>query len=102
MVSFLSAIFILILGYFVLSRVSERIFGIDPNRKTPAITLADGIDFVALPLWKIFLNRSDGYEIRLNRNDRSSFLDSLMIYCQFHLSGFYTPNSLAVVRQIFE
>ena len=53
-------------------------------------------------LWKIFLNRSDGYEIRLNRNDRSSFLDSLMIYCQFHLSGFYTPNSLAVVRQIFE
>ena len=53
-------------------------------------------------LWKLFLNSTDGYEIRLNRNDRSSFLDSLMIYCQFHLSGFYTPNSLAVVRQIFE
>ena len=53
-------------------------------------------------LWKQFLTTADGYQIRLKRNDRSSFLDSLMIYCQFHLTGFYTPNSLAVVRQIFE
>ncbi len=55
MISFLIAILALIVGYFVLSRVAERIFGIDPLRKTPAITQADGIDFVALPLWKIFL-----------------------------------------------
>ncbi len=53
-------------------------------------------------LWKRFLNTADGYEITLKRDDRSLFLDSLMIYCQFHITGFYTPNSLAVVRQIFE
>ncbi len=55
MISFLSAIIVLILGYFVLSRLAERIFVIDPNCKTPAITQADGVDYVALPLWKIFL-----------------------------------------------
>lgn len=53
-------------------------------------------------LWKQFLITPDGYHIRLKRNERSSFLDSLMIYCQFHLTGFYIPNSLSVVRQIFE
>ena len=53
-------------------------------------------------LWQQFLTTPDGYQIRLKRTDRSSFLDSLMIYCQFHITGFYTPNSLAVVRQIFE
>ena len=55
MISFVVSIVILIIGYFILSRIAERIFGIDPNRKTPAITQADGVDFVALPLWKIFL-----------------------------------------------
>ncbi|QOW11800.1 DNA repair protein RecO [Kaistella flava (ex Peng et al. 2021)] len=53
-------------------------------------------------LWKRFSNTTNGYEIRLKRDDRSSFLDSLMIYCRIHINGFYTPNSLAVVRQIFE
>ncbi|MFC5284511.1 carbon starvation protein A [Pedobacter alpinus] len=55
MISFITAIIVLIVGYFVLSKISERIFGIDENRLTPAITHADGIDFVAPPLWKIFL-----------------------------------------------
>ena len=55
MISFICAILALIIGYFVLPHVAERIFGIDPQRKTPAITQADGVDFVALPLWKIFL-----------------------------------------------
>jgi carbon starvation protein CstA len=55
MISFIVSIAVLIIGYFVLSKISERIFGIDENRKTPAITHADGIDFVPMPLWKIFL-----------------------------------------------
>lgn len=53
-------------------------------------------------LWKRFLNADNGYELRLKRSERSTFLDSLMIYCQIHITGFYTPNSLAIVRQIFE
>lgn len=53
-------------------------------------------------LWKRFLNNGNGYEIRLKRNERNGFLDSLMIYAHIHVNGFYTPNSLTVVRQIFE
>ncbi|MGA9212877.1 DNA repair protein RecO [Kaistella sp.] len=53
-------------------------------------------------LWKRFLSTSNTYEIRLTRDERTSFLDALMVYCRIHITGFYTPKSLAVVRQIFE
>lgn len=55
MISLLISIATLIIGYFILSRICERIFAIDTKRPTPAISHADGVDFVALPLWKIFL-----------------------------------------------
>jgi carbon starvation protein CstA len=55
MISFILSIIALIVGYFLLSRLSERIFGIDRFRKTPAITHADGVDFVPMPVWKVFL-----------------------------------------------
>lgn len=55
MISLILSILALIIGYFVLSNLSEKIFGVDKNRKTPAITMADGVDFVPLPVWKIFL-----------------------------------------------
>lgn len=55
MISFGVSVFILILGYFAISRVCESVLGIDSRRPTPSQTLADGVDFVALPLWKIFL-----------------------------------------------
>ena len=55
MISFIISIATLIIGYFVMSNISEKIFEIDQNRITPAISHADGIDFVAMPLWKIFL-----------------------------------------------
>lgn len=48
MISFLGSIFVLILGYFFYGNFIERIFGIDPNRKTPAYSLQDGVDFVPL------------------------------------------------------
>ncbi|QDP86017.1 DNA repair protein RecO [Chryseobacterium sp. SNU WT5] len=53
-------------------------------------------------LWKTLLTISSIYSLDLKRNQRNTFLDSLIIYCQFHLDSFYTPNSLAVVRQIFD
>ncbi len=55
MISFIISVLVLIIGYFVISKICERIFGIDPKRLTPAYTLSDGIDYVPLPLWKIFL-----------------------------------------------
>lgn len=55
MITFFASIILLVSGYFIYSRVCEKIFVIDPQRKTPAETLTDGIDFVPMPGWKIFL-----------------------------------------------
>lgn len=55
MISFTICLSILIAGYFVYGRYVERIFGPDPNRKTPALTKADGVDYIPLPTWKIFM-----------------------------------------------
>lgn len=54
MVTFFIALALLIGGYFVYSRVSEKVFAID-NRKTPAIANPDGVDITPLPKWKAFL-----------------------------------------------
>ena len=55
MISFLISIVVLVLGYFVYGNYIERKFEVDPNRPTPAITKQDGVDYVPLPLGKIFL-----------------------------------------------
>jgi carbon starvation protein CstA len=55
MVSFFLSIAALLLGYFVYSKIVDKAFGSDENIKTPAIRLEDGVDFVPMPAWKIFL-----------------------------------------------
>ena len=55
MISFLISILVLLLGYIFYSRFIERIEGIDPNRQTPAYKLNDGVDYVPMPWWRIFL-----------------------------------------------
>ena len=55
MISFLLSIVALILGYFIYGTFVEKMFGVDENLKTPAVRLEDGIDYVALPAWKIFM-----------------------------------------------
>ena len=42
------------LGYLLYGRFVERVFGPD-DRDTPAIAKADGVDFMVLPPWKIFM-----------------------------------------------
>ena len=54
MVTFFIALALLIGGYFIYSRVSEKVFAID-DRKTPAIANPDGVDITPLPKWKAFL-----------------------------------------------
>ena len=54
MISFTLSLLALILGYFLYGRFVEKVFGPD-NRKTPAIAKADGLDFVVLPNWKVFM-----------------------------------------------
>ncbi len=55
MISFYTAIILLILGYVVYSRVIERIVGFKTHRPTPAIKRPDGVDFVPMKPWRIFL-----------------------------------------------
>ena len=45
----------LVLGYVIYGAFVDRVFGPDPKRKTPAITKADGVDFIAMPTWKVYM-----------------------------------------------
>ena len=54
MTSFLISIAALVLGYMIYGRVIERIFGPD-DRKTPAVAHPDGVDYIAMPTWKVFM-----------------------------------------------
>jgi carbon starvation protein CstA len=55
MITFIISIVVLILGYVLYGRFTEKVFGMDTNKPTPAITNPDGVDFVELPWWKVFL-----------------------------------------------
>ncbi len=55
MTAFLIALGVLIGGYFIYGLVVEKIFGIDPSRKTPAYTMRDNVDYIPMPTWKVFL-----------------------------------------------
>ncbi|MDQ0268646.1 carbon starvation CstA family protein [Cytobacillus purgationiresistens] len=52
MITLLGAFILLIIGYFVYSKVVEKVFGIDDSKKTPAYTEQDGMDYVPLSSWK--------------------------------------------------
>ena len=54
MITFTLALLLLVGGYLVYGAYVNRIFGPD-NRETPAITMADGVDYIPLPTWKIFM-----------------------------------------------
>ena len=54
MITFAFSLLALVLGYFVYGRFVEKVFGPD-DRDTPAVAKADGVDFVVLPNWKIFM-----------------------------------------------
>ena len=54
MITFLLSLVALVLGYLLYGRFVERVFGPD-DRVTPAVAKADGVDFIVLPNWKIFM-----------------------------------------------
>lgn len=45
----------LVLGYLLYGRFVERIFKPDPKAVTPAYSRQDGVDFIPMPEWKIFM-----------------------------------------------
>ena len=55
MFSFLVSVVALVAGYFIYGRVVEKVFGVDSSRKTPAITKADGVDYIPMPAWKVYM-----------------------------------------------
>lgn len=55
MLWFFFCILVLIVGYFVYGKVIEKIFVINPNKTTPAYTMADGVDYVPMSKNKIWL-----------------------------------------------
>lgn len=54
MITFLISLVALVLGYVVYGRFVERVFAPD-DRMTPAVAKADGLDYVAMPYWKVFM-----------------------------------------------
>lgn len=55
MISFIIAIVLLVLGYLLYSKFVERLVGVDPKRVTPAVAHPDGVDYVPMKPWRIFL-----------------------------------------------
>ena len=54
MITFVLSLAALVCGYFLYGRLVEKVFRPD-DRPTPAIAKADGVDFIVLPSWKIFM-----------------------------------------------
>ena len=52
---FILSLVILIAGYIIYGKFIEKVFGIDPKRATPAVTMRDGVDYTPMASWKVFL-----------------------------------------------
>jgi carbon starvation protein CstA len=55
MITFVVSIFVLLLCYFLNGRLIEKNFGIDATRQTPAYTQEDGVDYIPMKTWRIFM-----------------------------------------------
>ena len=54
MITFSLSLLALFIGYFLYGRFIERLFEPD-GRVTPAVAKADGVDYIVLPNWKVFM-----------------------------------------------
>ncbi|MBR4818228.1 MAG: carbon starvation protein A [Bacteroidales bacterium] len=55
MISFLISLCALVLGYLLYGKFVEKVFGPDPARTTPAVSKADGVDYIPMPAWKVYM-----------------------------------------------
>ncbi|MCQ2294567.1 MAG: carbon starvation protein A [Bacteroidales bacterium] len=55
MLSFIISIIALLLGYFLYSKLIERIIEVNPSVQTPAVSHPDGVDYVPMKPWRIYL-----------------------------------------------
>lgn len=54
MITFLAALALLAAGYFTYGKLIERVFRVD-DRPTPAAAHPDGVDFIPMKTWRVFL-----------------------------------------------
>ena len=52
---FLLCALLLVVGYAAYGRVAERIYGVRKDRAMPCTTREDGVDYVRMPSWRVFL-----------------------------------------------
>lgn len=55
MFTFIISLFVLILGFILYGTMVEKVFMVDSAKTTPAFEKQDGVDYVPLPAWRIFL-----------------------------------------------
>lgn len=55
MITFTCCLLALVAGYFIYGKFIERVFGINSERTTPAYTRQDGVDFIPMSAWKVFM-----------------------------------------------
>ncbi len=55
MVTFSIALLLLIGGYFLYGGLVERVLNYDHSKPTPAVAHPDGVDYIPLPTWKVFM-----------------------------------------------
>ncbi len=53
--TFLLCLLLLLAGYHLYARVAERVYGAPIQAPMPCETQADGVDYVRLPTWRVFL-----------------------------------------------
>lgn len=55
MITFIISLIALVVGFLLYGTFVERVFGVDPQAATPATTKTDGVDFVPMKPWRVFL-----------------------------------------------
>lgn len=55
MITFITAFLLLVLGYLIYGAFVEKVFGANAELKTPAYKINDGVDYIPMPTWKVYL-----------------------------------------------
>ncbi len=55
MFSFTASLVALLVGYGLYGSLVQHLFGVRPEAKTPCHTRYDGVDYMPMPVWKVFL-----------------------------------------------
>ena len=52
---FIACVLLLGLGYLLYGKLAERVYGVELRMVMPCMRMSDGVDYVAMPTWRVFL-----------------------------------------------